>query len=305
MLMHNSVGKSGTQIMAWIIIQATINGILNGGIYALVAVGLTIVFGVMKMVNFATGEFIMWGMYFTFLLYTITGLNNYVLLPMVIILTILLGLLSYVLVIKPVLGRDSNTFIMVTVGLSYLLMNVAQMIFGPTPKGIPSEIKTASLSIGTFTVSLPRLIAFLSACLLIIAIQILLKKTMLGRAMRATAENAEMAQVLGINYKQVYTFAFVLSCVMAGVAGTLITPIYSIYPSLGNIFKIIVFVVVVLGGMGSVSGALIGGLLLGIMEALVGTLINSNLGPAGIFVVFLLMLYLRPNGLFGTANRVA
>lgn len=291
--------------MTWLITQAVINGILNGGIYALVAVGLTIVYGVMKMINFATGEFIMLGMYCTFLLYAATGFSSYALIPGVIVLMIILSLLAYYLVIHPVLGRDGNTFIMVTVGLSFFLMNVAQMIFTATPKQIHSEIKTASLAIGTFTVSLPRLIAFLSACVLIFVIQYLMKHTTLGRAMRATSENAEVAQVLGINYKRMFTFAFTLSCVLAGLAGSLLTPIYSIYPSVGSIFKIIVFVVVVLGGMGSITGALVGGVLLGIVEALVGTLINTNLGPAGIFVVFLLVVYFRPAGIFGTGNRIA
>lgn len=291
--------------MAWKIVQAVINGILNGGVYAVVAVGLTIVFGVMKMVNFANGEFLMFGMYFTYLLYTMTGWNAYVLLPGIVVLMSLFGYISYKLVIRPVLGRDSSTYIMVTVGLSYFFMNLAQMLFTATPVSVPSDIKTASVSVGAFSMSLPRLIAFLAACVLIFAVWLFMKRSTMGRALRATSEKPEVAQMLGINTKVAFTFAFVLSVVMAGIAGLLLTPIYTIYPSVGTVLKTTALMIVVLGGMGSIPGALVGGVLVGIVEALVGTLISSNLGPAGIFVVFLMIVYLRPQGLFGKGSRVA
>lgn len=289
----------------WIIVQAILNGIMTGGVYAIVAVGLTIVFGVMKMINFANGEFLMFGMYFTYLLYTLTGWNAYILIPGVVVLMSVFGYLSYQLVIRPVLGRDSSTYIMVTVGLSYFLMNLAQIIFSATPVSVPSEIGTEAISLGSFSMSLPRLIAFLAACVLIFVVWIFMKKSTMGRAMRATSENPEVALRLGINTKVAFTFAFVLSVVLAGLAGLLLTPIYTIYPSVGTVLKTTALMIVVLGGMGSIPGALLGGILVGIVEALVGTLISPNLGPAGIFVVFLLVVYLRPQGLFGKGSRVA
>ena len=289
----------------WLIVQAVLNGVLNGGVYAIVAVGLTIVFGVMKMINFANGEFLMLGMYFTYLLYNVTGWNAYILIPGVIVLMSLLGYVSYQLVIRPILGRDSSTYIMVTVGLSYFLMNLAQILFTATPVSVPSDIKTSAVNIGAFSLSLPRLIAFLTACVLIFAVWLFMKNSTLGRAMRATSEKPEVAQMLGINTKVAFTFAFVLSVVLAGVAGLLLTPIYTIYPSVGTVLKTTALMIVVLGGMGSIPGALVGGVLVGIVEALVGTLISSNLGPAGIFVVYLLVVYLRPQGLFGKESRVA
>ena len=289
----------------WLIVQAVLNGVLNGGVYAIVAVGLTIVFGVMKMINFANGEFLMLGMYFTYLLYNVTGWNAYILIPGVIVLMSLLGYVCYQLVIRPILGRDSSTYIMVTVGLSYFLMNLAQILFTATPVSVPSDIKTSAVNIGAFSLSLPRLIAFLTACVLIFAVWLFMKNSTLGRAMRATSEKPEVAQMLGINTKVAFTFAFVLSVVLAGVAGLLLTPIYTIYPSVGTVLKTTALMIVVLGGMGSIPGALVGGVLVGIVEALVGTLISSNLGPAGIFVVYLLVVYLRPQGLFGKESRVA
>lgn len=291
--------------MAWKIIQAVINGVLNGGVYAIVAVGLTIVYGVMKMINFANGEFLMFGMYFTYLLYQITGWSCYALIPLVVIVMAVFGWVVYKLIIQRIIGRDSTTAIMITVGLSYFLMNLAQMLFTATPVSVPSDIKTASVKVGSFSASLPRLIAFLSACLLIFLVWLFMQKTYMGRAMRATSEKPEVAQILGINTKVAFTVAFVLSVVLAGVAGLLLTPIYTIYPSVGSVLKTTALMIVVLGGMGSIPGALLGGIIVGIVEALVGTLIDATLGPAGIFVVFLLILYIRPQGLFGKGSRVA
>lgn len=291
--------------MAWKIIQAVINGILNGGVYAIVAVGLTIVYGVMKMINFANGEFLMFGMYFTYLIYQITGWNCYALIPLVVIVMAVFGWVVYKLIIQRIIGRDSTTAIMITVGLSYFLMNLAQMLFTATPVSVPSNIKTAAVKVGSFSASLPRLIAFLAACLLIFLVWLFMQKTYMGRAMRATSEKPEVAQILGINTKVAFTVAFVLSVVLAGVAGLLLTPIYTIYPSVGSVLKTTALMIVVLGGMGSIPGALLGGIIVGIVEALVGTLIDATLGPAGIFVVFLLILYIRPQGLFGKGSRVA
>ncbi len=291
--------------MIWRLVQAIINGVLNGGVYAIVAVGLTIVYGVMKMINFANGEFLMFGMYFTYLLYSVTGWTCYALIPLVVIVMTVFGYVIYKLVIQRIVGRDSTTYIMVTVGLSYLLMNLAQILFTATPVSVPSDIKTTSVKIFSFSASLPRLIAFLAACVLIFLVWIFMQKTYMGRAMRATSEKPEVAQILGINTKIAFTVAFVLSVVLAGIAGLLLTPIYTIYPSVGDVLKTTALMIVVLGGMGSIPGALLGGVIVGIVEALVGTLINANLGPAGIFVVFLLILYIRPQGLFGKGSRVA
>lgn len=291
--------------MIWRLVQAIINGVLNGGVYAIVAVGLTIVYGVMKMINFANGEFLMFGMYFTYLLYSVTGWTCYALIPLVVIVMTVFGYVIYKLVIQRIVGRDSTTYIMVTVGLSYFLMNLAQILFTATPVSVPSDIKTTSVKIFSFSASLPRLIAFLAACVLIFLVWIFMQKTYMGRAMRATSEKPEVAQILGINTKIAFTVAFVLSVVLAGIAGLLLTPIYTIYPSVGDVLKTTALMIVVLGGMGSIPGALLGGVIVGIVEALVGTLINANLGPAGIFVVFLLILYIRPQGLFGKGSRVA
>jgi len=290
--------------MSWAIVQSLINGILTGGIYALVASGITIIFGVMKVVNFAAGEYITCGMYMAYIAYELTGWNTYALLPFVIIATAAIGFITFRLCFKPLLGRDGITFVLVTFGLSYALMNLLQMIFGGYPLNVPSAIKTVSLQLGSFLVPLPRLIGFGVGLLVIILVDRLIKRTNFGRAIRATAENSEVAETLGINSAKCYEASFIIGIALAGIAGLLLTPFYLVSPTAGATMKTTALMIVVLGGMGSIRGAFLGGILVGVAEALVSTTIATELGPASIFVVFLIVVYFRPQGLFGKAGRV-
>jgi len=291
--------------MWWLIGQALINGLLSGGVYALVAVGLTIVFGVMKIVNFAMGEYLMLGMYATFIGFQVTGLNAYLLIPFVIVVMAVIGILSFKLTIKPLLAKASETaYILVTVGLSFFLLNLVELIFGPNFLTVPSSIKSASIALGGFTIGYPRLIALLAAFILVIIVNLMLNRTLLGRAMRATSEKPEVAQMVGINTEKTYMTAFTLGIIIAGVAGVLLTALYYVNPHVGGIYNVSTFVAVVLGGMGNIKGAFIGGLLIGLVEALVGTLIAPDLGPAGIFIMFIIIVYFKPQGLFGKKERV-
>lgn len=291
--------------MSWVLGQSLINGLLAGGIYSLIAVGITIIFGVMKMVNFAAGSYLVWGMYFTWLWYSFTGLNAYLLIPLVVISMAAFAFVTFRLSIHPVLNTGDTTFILVTIGLSFFLQNLAEFVFGTTPKSVPSAIKNGSFVIGNFSIGHARLIAFGVMLILVYAVNLLLNKTLFGRAMRATAEKPEVAKMLGINTDKTYTLAFVIGVVFAGLSGLLLTPIYYVTPTAGSIFRTSALMVVVLGGMGSIKGAFVGGLLVGVAEALVGGLISADLGPVGICVLFLIILYVRPQGLFGKGERVA
>lgn len=291
--------------MSWVLGQSLINGLLAGGIYSLIAVGITIIFGVMKMVNFAAGSYLVWGMYFTWLWYSITGLNAYLLIPFVILSMALFAFVTFKCSIHPVLNTGDTTFILVTIGLSFFLQNLAEFLFGTTPKSVPSAIKTSSISIGNFSLGYPRLIAFFVMAVLVVCVHFLLNKTLFGRAMRATSEKPEVAKMLGINTERTYTLAFVIGVVFAGISGLLLTPIYYVTPTAGSIFRTSALMVVVLGGMGSIKGAFVGGLLVGVAEALVGGLISADLGPVGICVLFLIVLYVKPKGLFGKGERTA
>ena len=289
----------------WVIIQTIINGLLSGGVYAMVAVGITIIFGVMKMVNFAAGAYLVWGMYFTYLWYSLTGWSAYLLIPIVIVSMAIFAYVTFKLSIRQVLNTGGTSFILVTVGLSFFLQNLAETIFGTKPQTVPSAIQLAAFKIGPFTFGYPRLIAFFVMLVLILGVNTLLSKTLLGKAMRATAEKPEVAKMLGINTEKTYSIAFIIGVVMAGLSGLLVTPLYYVTATAGNAFRIAPLMIVVLGGLGSVKGALIGGLLIGVVESLVATLISADLGTMGICILFLIVLYLKPHGLFGRGERTA
>lgn len=291
--------------MLWVVVQSIINGILMGGVYALIGVGITIIFGVMKMVNFAAGSYLVWGMYFTYLGYMLFGTNCYILIPFVLICMAAFAFITFRLSIKQVLNTGGTSFILITVGLSYFLQNLAELLFGTTPKTVPSAINTSAIRIGAFSIGLPRFIAFIAMVILVVLVNALLTKTNLGRAMRATAEKPEVAKMLGINTDLTYTIAFIIGVVFAGLAGLLLTPLYYVTPTVGSIFRTSAMMVCVLGGLGDIKGALFAGVIVGIVESLVGTVVSADLGTVAVCVLFLVVLYVKPQGLLGKGERRA
>lgn len=289
----------------WLFGQTLINGIMAGGVYALLAVGVTIIFGVMRIVNFAAGSFLVVGMYMTWLGYSLTGFSNYILIPFTLISIAVIAYIIFKLTMAPIINKERNSAIIITVGLSFLLQNLVILIFGSVSLTVPSEIKTNSLAIGTFAISYPRLIAFVVSLLLVVLVSTLLNKTSIGRAMRSTSESIEISEMLGINTRRIFEIAWVLGICLTGLAGLLITPLYYVESAVGILFRTTPMIAVVLGGMGNIKGAFISGIFLGIIEAIVSTYISANMGPAGIFVVFIVALYFFPNGLFGKGERVA
>lgn len=292
-------------IMTWVFSQSIINGLLIGGVYALIAVGLTIIFGVMKIVNFAQGEFVMLGMYVTWLLFSAIGGSPYLLIVPAGIIMFIIGWLIYKIVINPVVGKGDTSYILLTVGLSYFLQNAAQLAFSADYHTVESSIKNNAIQVAGLSIQTPRLIAFVVAIVMVIFVHIFLKYTDIGRAMRATSENSEVAATLGVNPVSTYAIAFAIGTLLAGMAGVLLTPMFYVYPRIGTLFNTTAFVVVVLGGLGNVTGALLGGLLIGLVEAFTGSFIALDLAPVGTFVVFLLVLLLKPEGLFGRGVRKA
>lgn len=288
----------------YVVVQSFINGLLNGGIYALVAVGMTIVFGTMKMINFALGEFLTFSMYIAWLANVLLGTTTYANLPFVIVASAILAFVVFKICLQPLLGRDGNSIVLVTVGLSYLMQNIFLLVFGSEPKTIPYALKGQAIRIGEFAISYSRLIAFLAGIVLIFLVNLLINKTTVGKTMKATAEKPEIAQELGINTTKVFTLSYILSIIMAGIAGLLLTPLYTINPLTGVTIKQTTMMIVVLGGMGSVGGALVSGLLCGVIEAMVSSLIAQELGCVGIFALFLFVVLFKPQGLFGKKGRV-
>ncbi len=289
----------------WLFGQSVINGLSMGGIYALIATGVTIIFGVMRMVNFAMGEYLMVGMYMTWIGYTLFGGNAYM---QILFVALTMGIIAYVsfkLTLANVLGKSSTAYILMTVGLSFILQNLAQLIFGANYKTVPAEVNNISIPLGPFNLALPRLIAFVAALVLIFLISEVIGKTNLGRAMRATSEKTNVSEMLGIDTRRTFTIAFIIGIVLAGIAGLLLTPMYDIKPSTGATFKSTALMIVVLGGIGSIRGAFICGMFVGLIEQLISTFISADLGPAAVFIFFLLVVYKKPQGLFGRKERTA
>lgn len=284
--------------------QTLINGLLIGGVYALISVGQTLIFGVMKIVNFAQGEFLMVGLYVTLMLAQAIGTRNpYLLIIPVGVLMFCFGMIVYQMVVKHVVGKGATSYILLTVGLSYFLQNVAQMIWTANPVGLDTDFKTMSLKLSAFSIAVPRLIAFAIAVAFMIAVNFFLNKTDMGRAMRATSEDTTVAKLLGIDTKKMFLIAFGLGTMFAAIAGCIVSPIYYAYPRVGTVFSTTVYSCVVIGGLGNIKGAFIGGLIIGIIEALAGSYLALALAPTCVYAVLMLFLIFKPQGLFGGGGR--
>ncbi|MDR1315434.1 MAG: branched-chain amino acid ABC transporter permease [Spirochaetales bacterium] len=291
--------------------QTLINGLLIGGVYALIAVGLSMIHGVMKIVNFAQGDFLTVGMYFSFIFYTLMpkGSLPYWLLIPVAVLMFIFGIIVFRTAIIRVIGKGDSNYILLTLGLSYLIQNMLQLIFGPNFRSldISNELKYSAITMfeDTMILSSPRLIAFAGALVFVTLVTFFLNRTNMGRAMRATAENTTVAQTLGINVKLVFTIAFSLGTVFAGVAGLLMTPMFLISPQVGTTFSTIAMCAMVLGGLGNLKGAMLGGIILGLVESLSSNYLTMDIAPVVINTVLMLVLIFRPYGIFGQGARKA
>ncbi len=292
-------------------LQTLVNGLLIGGVYALIAVGLSMIHGVMKIVNFAQGDFLTIGMYFSFILYNFMpkGSLPYWLLVPVAMLMFVFGILVFRTAIVRVIGKSDSNYILLTLGLSYLIQNLLQLIFGPNFRSldISRGLKYSSLAFFDDAIILnsPRLIAFAGALVFVTLVTYFLSRTDLGRAMRATAESTTVAKTLGINVTLVFTIAFSLGTVFAGVAGLLMTPMFLISPQVGTTFSTIAMCAMVLGGLGNLKGAMIGGIILGLVESLSSNYLTMDIAPVIINTVLMLVLVFRPYGIFGKGARKA
>jgi len=283
--------------------QAVVNGLLIGGIYALVSIGVTLIFGVVKIVNFAQGEFVMIGMYITFFLATQLGIDP--LLSLVISMPVLfaVGVLMQRFLIRRVLGLGDMPQIFLTFALSLLLTNVALLLFTANYRTLETPYTDASIHIGPIYVPVAKLIAFVVAMVLSAALWVFLHTTDLGKAMRAAAQNRDVAMLMGINPDRVFSVAVGVALALAGAAGSLLMPFYPAYPMVGQVFVLMAFVAVVLGTLGNVTGALIASLMMGVAESLGIQFVGADSGMIVVFLMLLLTLAFRPNGLIGGRVR--
>jgi branched-chain amino acid transport system permease protein len=283
-------------------IQAVLSGLLMGGVYSLIGIGLTIIFGVMQVINFAHGDLVMVGMYATWLLFTHAHVDPFVSVLITAPLMFLLGALIQRAVIQRVLGAASENQILLTIGVGLLLSNTAMLLFTSDYQLLTTTYSSASFSIFGISVSQPLLVAFVITVAVAVSLYLFLLKTDTGQAIRATAQDREAAQLMGINVSRMSMLAFGIGAALAGTAGALIAPTYYIFPQVGHAFTLKSFVIVVLGGMGSVVGATLGGILIGIVESLSALYLSSGLKECVVFGLFLLLLLFRPSGLFGRAR---
>lgn len=279
--------------------QLLVAGLLLGGVYALISIGLTLIFGVMRVVNFAHGEFLMLGMYLSYYLVTSAHMNPYLAVVVVAPALYLFGLLVEVAIIKPTIGKSDVVQVFATVGLSIVLQAVALIAFSANVVGINDPLTNAVVHVGPLSVGVPQIIAFVAAMLVAGGLFVFLGTTDIGRAIRATAQDRSAAALMGIDVAGVYRLTFGLGSAMTGIAGALLLPIYSVSPNVGEQFVLAAFVVVVLGGLGSVAGALVGGLSIGVVETFSGFIIDPQWKQAVYFAIFLGVLVFRPAGIFG------
>ena len=278
-----------------------INGLLLGGIYALLSIGLTIAFGIVRVVNFAHGDFLMLAMYSAYSMVTFTRVTNpYLSVIVVAPLFFVLGMLMYRFLIKPIINAPAVSQIFSTVGLSIVLQNIALMVWGPDFKSLQTQITTVRF--GVMNISQGRLIAFVVSFILVFALLAFLKYNFLGRAITAVAQDREAAMIVGIDVNYVYLITMGIAISSIGVAGVMLAPIYAVFPETGLYFVLIAFVVVILGGFGNITGVILGGLIIGLIDSLSGFYLQVAFKEATYFLVFILILWLKPAGILGNRN---
>jgi branched-chain amino acid transport system permease protein len=281
------------------LLQALVTGVLTGGLYALLGMGLALIFGVMRIVNFAHGAFVMAGMYVAYFLYTGLGLSPYASFPIVLFTLFALGLVTYRLLVRRVMTAPHSMQILLTAGLSLVLIGLAQLFFGADYRQLNLPQASQNDALGPLRVNRAYLISFAVATAVAGLLRYTIARTEFGRAMRAVTQNRFAAALVGIPVERVSAVAFAIGAACAGVGGALLLPVFYVYPTVGEPFQLRSFVIVVLGGMGSIEGAALGGVLLGVAESFTAYLWSDSYAPVVSFAIFLSVLLLRPSGLLG------
>jgi len=285
-----------------VLLQSIISGILIGGVYALIGIGLTIIFGVMRVINFAHGDILMIGMYMTYSLFTLFGIDPFVSIIITIPLMFLFGAFLQKVFINRMQGALPQNQILLTIGLGLIMSNTMMLAFTSDYKILSTDYSSSSFNIAGISISTPLLISFLITAVITAMLYWFLLKTDTGQAIRATAQDREAAQLMGINVKWMSILAFGMGSALAGTAGALISPTYYIFPQIGSVFTLKAFVITVLGGMGSIVGATIGGIIIGVAESVSAVYISSGWKDVVVFVLFLLVLLFKPAGLMGKSR---
>ena len=282
-----------------ILFASLLNGITTGAVYALIALGLTLIYGVLHIINFAHGASLMVALYAVYFLKEHAGIDPYLAFPVVVPAMFALGYgLQRGIINRASHGKDEN-ILLVTLGLSIMLENLALLFFKSDTRTIETTYTLTTVAIGPAMIALPKLVAFAGALVVSGLLVWMMRATDLGSAIRAVAKEKQGARLMGIDVDHVYAMCFGIGLACLGAAACFLLPAYYVNPMVGSGFVLVAFTIVVLGGMGSFEGAFVGSLLIGVVESLGGLYLGESLGQVGIFVIFIAVLLFRPQGLFG------
>jgi branched-chain amino acid transport system permease protein len=286
-----------------LILQAIVSGFLLGGVYCLICVGLTLTFGVMRIINFAHGEFLMLAMYGAYFFTVAFHTESYTSIVLVLPGLFLLGVLTYYLFIRPLLGAEPINQMLLLVGLSLVLQNGALALFSPDTRTVQSALLYSKLKVGEIIIGMPMFIAFAVSIVITLALYWQLRVSELGRQIRAAASDREAAELMGVNVNRVNMLAFGIGIGCLGIAGPVMMPAFYIVPDIGTFFILIAFVVVVLGGLGNFIGAMIASFLVAIAQSIGTLFMPGSTAPVLPFLLFVIVLLFKPEGLFGKRAR--
>ena len=281
------------------ILQLLVSGVMLGGIYALMSIGLTLIFGVLKIVNFAHGEFLMLAMYAAWAIVSLAGVNAYV--AAIVVMPVLFGFgaLAYLLTVRPAVDKPHLIVVFATMGLSIVMQNLALVMMTADLRDVPPLFGGTPLRIGPLYLRVELVLGFLISAAITLALMAFIKRSYVGKAIRATVQDRDAAMLMGINVPRLFLLTFAGGSALVGLAGCIMMPLYSTFPTVGLNFVLIAYVVVVLGGMGSMEGAFLGGVCIGLVQSLSSYYVAPAYGQMFYFLVFLLVMIFRPDGLFG------
>ncbi len=285
--------------MFTVFFQQILNGLVLGGSYALIALGLTMIFGILEVINFAHGEIYMIGAFMTLFFTTLLGIPFLLAIPISMVAVALLGLMIQRMVFRPIIGKPMINGMLISFGLSVFLMNLSILLFKADPRSLESGFAHVNIRFFGLQITLERLLAIMVAIVLVSLLYLFIQRTKIGTAMRAVAEDREAAQAVGVNIARIYLLTFAIGCALAASAGSIAGAIFFVSPIMGWTPAIKSFVVVILGGFGNVTGAILASLILGIVESVGGGYISYAYKDAYAFVILLLAFLLKPEGLLG------
>jgi branched-chain amino acid transport system permease protein len=285
-------------------LQHVANALMLGGTYALLGIGLTLIFGIMRVVNFTHGELYAFGGYMIFFFTSALGVNFFVAIAASVVLGIVLGSIIELVLLRPMRGADIDTTMLIMIGCWIILQNTEQMIWGGVAKSIVSPLPSEPLVLGPVSVAWLRVFVFVFAALLIAATYALIHRTRLGKAMRATFQDRDTAALMGVNVSLINTVTFALGSGLAAAAGALLGSVFVVTPTMGDLAALKAFAIVILGGLGSIKGATIGGFILAFAEELGAGYVSSGYRDAMGFLLIIVVLLFKPTGLFARAERI-